>query len=279
MKKQLRTLIAGLALIAVTNTVALIGVNYNRSGEPDAVAVLTERELGLPHRYGFLKENSGIALNILWRMGHKAPYGPNNYDRWEHAIWLDKEKLETLGFDLSEPLTSEKARRYYEKMLPRDVYLVLEYDGDMHKQVIKRRKNELVERQALLTNNPEKEEFKKQVKHARDRLEAEEQFNSRLFVIDAGIDKAALRARYPDRTKYLIMAGQVDLHLNEDSFKGHIRGLTIKSVNVPLDYHTILMPLMDQDSYRKQPEGPRYSVKLAIGQRLEPWVKDVSLQE
>jgi hypothetical protein len=279
MKKQLRTLIAGLALIAVTNAVALIGVNYNRSGEPDAVAVLTERELRLPYRHGFLKENSGIALNILWRVGYRAPYRPSRYDRIEHALWLDKEKLEALGFDLSEPLNSEKARRYYKKMLPRDVYLVLEYDGDMHKQTIEKRKSELAEQQALLTNNPEKMDFKKQVKNARDRLEAEEQFNSRLFVIDAGRDKTVLRGRYPDRTKYLIMAGQVDLHVYESSFKGNIRSLTIKSVNVPLDYHSILVPLMDQDNHRKQSEGPRYRVKLATGQRLEPWVKEVSLQE
>jgi hypothetical protein len=279
MKKQLRTLIAGLALIAVTNTVALIGVNYNRSGEPDAVTVLTERELRLPYRYGFLEENSGIALNIKWRVGYRAPYRPNSYNRWEHLTWLDKEKLETLGFDLSEPLTSEKARRRYKKMLPRDVYLVLEYDGDMYKQTIEKRKSELAKQQALLTKNPEKEEFKKQVKNARDQLKAEEQYNSRLFVIDADRDKTALRARYPDQTKYLIMAGQVDLHVNENSFEGSIRELTIMSVNVPLDYHSILVPLMGMDSYRKQPERPRYRVKLATGQRLEPWVEDVSLQE
>ena len=44
--------IAGLAIIIVTNIVALAGVAYNRSGEPDAVVELTERELGLPYRYG-----------------------------------------------------------------------------------------------------------------------------------------------------------------------------------------------------------------------------------
>jgi hypothetical protein len=277
MKKLPGTLITGLALIAVTNSVALVGVNYNRSGEPDVVAVLTERELRLPYRFGFMKENSGIAFKIQWRIGYSAPYGGGHYAQWEQAIWLDKEKLESLGFNLSKPLTSENAKRFYQKMLPRSAYLVLEYDGDMHKRTIKQRKNELNKQQLLLTNNPENEEFKKQVKNAQDRLEAEEQFHSRLFVIDAGRDKTSLRARYSDRSKYLIMAGEVELQVKEHSFQGKIKSLAIKSVNVPIDYHSILRPLMDQYSYRKQPKSPRYRVKLATGQRLEPWVKEVSL--
>jgi len=281
MKKQLRTLIVGLALIVVTNAVALIGVNYNRSGDPDAAVVLTERELPLPYRYGFLEENSGIALNIKWRVGHAAPYSPGYYDHWEYAAWLNKEKLEELGFDLTEPLTSEEARRRYQKMLPREVYLVLEYDGDEHKKAIEQRKAERAKEQALLVNNPEKEEFKKRAKKAQERLEAEERFNSRLFVIDAGLDKTALRNRYADRSKYIIMAGHVDISVDEKnrvySLKGHIRGLNVVTVNVPLDHHSILEPLMAPDSYREQHQGPRYSVGLAFGQRLEPWVRDLSL--
>ncbi|MES9990661.1 MAG: DUF4824 family protein [Candidatus Thiodiazotropha sp.] len=69
------------------------------------------------------------------------------------------------------------------------------------------------------------------------------------------------------------------LHINENSIQGNIRGLSISSLNVPLDYHSILVPLIDLDSNHKQPKDPRYSVKLAIGQRLEPWVKEVNLQD
>ncbi|MFL6653087.1 MAG: DUF4824 family protein, partial [Sulfurifustaceae bacterium] len=48
-----RTLLAGIALIAATNAVALVGVAYNRSGEPSSVLKLTERELALPYSWGF----------------------------------------------------------------------------------------------------------------------------------------------------------------------------------------------------------------------------------
>ena len=281
MKKHLRTLIVGLTLIAVTNAVALIGVNYNRSGDTDAELALTERELKLPYSYGFLEENSGIALNIKWRVGYTAPYNPDYYDHWELVPWLSKDKLEELGFKLNEPLTNQDARRRYKKMLPREVYLVLEYDGDVHKQVIGKRKSELAKQQELLANNPEKEEFKERVKRVQNQLEAEERFNSRLFVIDADLNKTVLRGRYPDRSRYLIMMGQVDITIDEKDgaylLKGHISGLNIVTVNIPFVYHSMLEPLMTSDSYRKQQINPRYSVKLATGQRLEPWVRDVSL--
>ena len=215
MRRYLSISIAGLALIIVTNAVALIGVVYNRIGESDSELMLTERELRLPYQYGFLEENSGIALKIKWRVGHAAPYSPGYYITREDVSWLNKEKLMTLGFDLSEPLTSHETRRRYEKMLPRGVFLVLEYDGDEYKKAIEKRKVELAEQHALLANNPGKEEFEERRKLAQERLLAEEQYNSRLFVIDVGVDKAALRAQYPDRSKYTILAGQVDLMVDD----------------------------------------------------------------
>ena len=46
------TLVAGLGLIALTNAVALLGVAWNRSGEPDATLQLSQRELQPPY-YGY----------------------------------------------------------------------------------------------------------------------------------------------------------------------------------------------------------------------------------
>lgn len=281
MKKNLRTLIAGLALILVTNAVALIGVYYNRSGEPDALMVLTERELVLPYRYGFWEENSGIVFDIRWRIGQAAHYGLTHYVPWGEVSWLDEAKLNELGYTFTEPLTSQDARRRYNKMLPREAYLVLEYDGDEHKKAIEERKDWLAKQEALLVNNPDKKEFKTRVKSAQDQLQAEEHFNSRLFVIDTGTDKQVLRAHYPDRSKYLIMTGQVDIQVDkkDDEYllRGYIRGLNNVSVNVPLKHHPILKPFMDPKSHRERYQDPRYRVELAFGQRLEPWVRDVAV--
>src|SRR5690606_12668009 len=59
-------LLAGLALIALTNCWILASVAYNRSGEPEAVLLLSEREL-LPSRHWRQQENSGVALALLTR--------------------------------------------------------------------------------------------------------------------------------------------------------------------------------------------------------------------
>jgi hypothetical protein len=60
------TLIAGLALILLTNAVALLGVYQNRSGEPESMLTLTQRELQQPYGWGMARENSGISLRINW---------------------------------------------------------------------------------------------------------------------------------------------------------------------------------------------------------------------
>ena len=56
------TLIAGLALVAVTNGVALGGAAWNRSGTPDSVLALTQRELEPPYMFKGAQENSGLTL-------------------------------------------------------------------------------------------------------------------------------------------------------------------------------------------------------------------------
>ena len=60
-----KILIAGLAIIIATNVVALAGVAYNRSGNPEAQIELTERELAMPHRYRMNKENRGHAKAVF----------------------------------------------------------------------------------------------------------------------------------------------------------------------------------------------------------------------
>ena len=59
------------------------------------------------------------------------------------------------------------------------------------------------------------------------------------------------------------------------SIQGYIRELNVVSVNVPFEHHSTLEPFIGKDIYGKQLEGPRYSVKLAFGQRLEPSVVDL----
>lgn len=59
-----------------------------RSGEPDAVVTLTEREL---HLWSHNKENSGVTLKLELQPDH---------NKWsETSPWFDRKTLEEVGFD------------------------------------------------------------------------------------------------------------------------------------------------------------------------------------
>ena len=121
-----RTLVAGIALIALTNAIALGGVAWNRSGEPESVLKLTQRELGQSYRSFFDRESGGMEVSVRWRVVTTGPYESFYPDHYGAPEWLDREKLAALGFDVSR---RPDARRRHQRLLPREALVVLELDG------------------------------------------------------------------------------------------------------------------------------------------------------
>lgn len=275
-----RTLLLGLAIIVVSNAVALAGVAYNRSGVPTSQLTLTERELSLPYNYGFAAENSGISLQLHWRV-----FDDKNtnafYSYWSPTKWLDADKLASLGFDVSYPLDKPDSDRHYQKAISREVFLVLENDGAVYQKVLQQKQARLAEAQRLLQQNPDKEEFTQRLKRTTDEMEAEQKENSRLFVIDAGLDYAGLRQQYSDNKNYLIARGLVNLRYSGTYHKkpylmGGIKQLSVTRVNVPLQHTDVLAPLLLDKTYRRGRKlPPRYAVSLYYGLRYEPWIVSV----
>jgi len=272
MKQNSKILIAGLAIIICTNVVALAGVLYNRSGEPDGVIELTERELGMPYRYRMNKENTGLGLKINCRVEDAKRYYYGNNNCRGHPAWLDWVKMTELGFQ----------RLAFENNLPRKVYLVLEYNGAAHQRTVTRAAKELSEQQALLANNPGQEEFEKRVDKAQKKLNSERHYNSRLFAIDVGLDRASLRDAYPDSSQYILMQALVRPIRNynnekeEDEWLGRITDLLIDTINIPLEYRAVFEPLENlEPRYSQDDLTPRYKVSIAFGKRAEPWVISV----
>jgi len=280
MKYNTKILIAGLAIILVTNIVALGGVAYNRAGEPEALVELTERELGMPYRYRRNKENTGLGLRINCRLEgtQRYFYGSNNC--WGSPAWLDRAKLSELGFKLQPQRGKSAGRQTFDKELPRRVFLVLEYNGAAHQRAVINSEKEMKAQQALLANNPNNEGFEERVEEAQKKLYNEQIYNSRLFVIDAGLDKLNLRNTYPDTSKYLLMKALIrptwSRFGDEEEWKGTITDLLVGTINVPLEYRAIFEPLEEIQLRRNRNRlVPRYKVHLAFGKRAEPWVIDV----
>lgn len=283
MMTRTRFIMAGIALILTANLVALAGVAYNHSGDAESILKLSQRELSLPYYAINQHDNSGISLSLRWRTLHAGVDTPDefgmHYPGWRGApAWLDQAKFAALGFDVSMPVDSTEGRLHYNKLLSKEVLLVLELDGAAYQSALAHAKETAEREQSLFAANPDHPKLKERAKAAYDRHMQEAQENSRLFAIDAGLDTPALRAKYTDRTRYLIVRGQVRPQLNEIDHKLHLSGyinrLSIDEVNVPLSFRPIFLPML-RESGRRAQSTPHYEVTLRYGKRLEPWITAV----
>jgi hypothetical protein len=101
-------------------------------------------------------------------------------------------------------------------------------------------------------------------------------------VVDAGLDGASLRAKYPDPARYAIVRGQVrpagSYASVRGSHMGRIAGVDAENINVPLDLRPALdkaTPVLDY-SPASVAARPKYTAVVAFGKRFEPWLIDVS---
>ena len=106
------------AIVAAANAAAWGVAARNRGGEPEAVLVLTERELRLPVRQA---ENTALTLALVV----EATRGRRD-EEVRDAGWFDRAKLQSIGFDCSRPVTAEHAEHYRTRP-PRATFAALEY--------------------------------------------------------------------------------------------------------------------------------------------------------
>jgi hypothetical protein len=269
---------AGAVVIALTNAVALMDVAYNRKNHPDSVLTLTERELGAQRSWMWREgENSGLGLELQFRAeGVPNPSLPENeawptpspYGVFGPVGWLDKDKLAALGFDVNMPPTMADSDRHYEHMLGRDVLLVLELDGPVHARVLQAARDRVarLEREEGGESENAGRSAQLGLQSARVALQREEYEWSRLFIIDAGLDQASLRQRYPDRSRYAIVHGAVRpfvLRVGAAAkIYGRVTAVRCLSIHVPLQFRGSVPVTGKQHS----------TVEVAFGRRLEPWI-------
>lgn len=250
----------------------LVGVALNRRQPPDSVLMLTERELRPQLSWMWREgENSGSSLQLQYRVESSrssisADHGEEerflSHGSFEPIAWLDRDKLAALGFDVTQPLTSDDADTHYHRMLGRDVLLVLELEGPVHARAIQAARDLLAHREHDIAANPERKESAQSLREAQQDVQREEQDASRLFVVDAGLDQTALRQRYPDRTHYAIVNGNIRPYVMRDRTSARLYG-TVTSVRC----ETINVPLQ----FRETVPHP-FILEVAFGTRLEPWI-------
>lgn len=273
-----RTLGLGIGLIMLTNAVALGGVWWNRSGTPESALTLSERELGLPWRSLRFAEDSGLSLNLNWRVVDRKAGDPFSGDTFngDTPEWLDAAHMAALGFASSD-LDSDSGRRRYTRQLPREVILVLELAGQAWQQTLASARENAGRHAAAAAANVGSKQFADRAKQARDQLAREEDSNSRLFVIDAGLDARELRGKYPDRSRFLLIHGTVRPTLrgrggSAEAAAGFVSHISTGQIHVP---HALRRPLASTRGLGEPGGGDRFEAEFLVGQRLEPWIADL----
>ena len=271
----------GLALIALVNAVTLGLVAWNRGGEPESALTLSERELRVPWRRSVRQgENSGLEFALRWRVawvppkegdideGYESDDGTGYWNYGRQAAWLDEAKLLSLGFSPDE-VTGDQVK--YRRGRSRPVLLVLEFDGQATRQAIEKALRSDAYAAGLRDANPGKKEFENRAKHAAKALEEQKLRSSRLFVVDAGLDVASLRANYADRARYAIVRGQIrpgwpDAKRPRERL-GFVESVEIPAIHVPHGLKDRVPP----EDIRPNHLAP-FTARLAFGKRLEPWI-------
>ncbi len=275
-----------LGLILVTNAVALGGVAMNRRGTPDAALTLTERELP-PGYVG--EEDTGLSLRLDW----DGRAGGEDSDNW-----LDRDRLQSLGFDCSVPPDDPRAELHYGKVLPLQRYAVLEFEGESWRRWLADQEKEIETLRARVARHRETEQT---LKEREARLAADRVGRSRLFLVDVGGDPADLRRLHPDRARFIVAPAVVRIDFSAGwkspdgtdhppRLNGQVSEILVQEIHVPLSLRPILDQLRRADEKAAGPAGwsslerrygpvaihpPRYEVILSYGRRLEPWIAEI----
>lgn len=260
----------GVAIIAATNAVVLLGAGWNRQEPPESALGLSERELLPPSAYE-KRDNSGLALRLRWRVLNEGVESPH-FLRQGYSDgapgWLDRAKMQSLGFDVSLPDDELDDRRIFRRQLGREVFLVLELDGPAYALSMKRA--------AAAAERLRAKADAESTKAADQLLEREKAVNSRLFVVDAGLDATALRAKYADRSRFAVARGIVrpagQWARSGRRHSGTVSELSIDTINVPLRLRPAFEGAVAEGDDPARKRGTRYEATLAYGMRLEPWL-------
>jgi len=186
------------------------------------------------------EDNTGTALRLVWNGGRRA------------QDWLDVPTLEQLGFDCSVPPDAPTAADHYREQPGRQAWVVLEYEGQAY-------------RDRLAASETEKQ---------RESVEQE----SRLYAIEVGRDPGALRQRYPERDRFIVLPAVIDVRWEPESgaddepraarIEGYIAWSAVSRVHVSRRHAELFAGLPDDGR-------PRYAVTLNFGRRYEPWIAGV----
>ena len=252
------------AVVLAANGAALAVVARNARGAPDAILMLTEREMRLTN---LGSDTTGMTLALEWdREGSLA---------WVVAAdrpalpWFDRAKLATLGFDCSLDPGAPGALDYYSgpAVTPRTAYVVFEDDATRVAEGDRPRSS--------AATSPDG------VAGRAGQVATRGEYAPRLRPVDAGNDACALRAKYASAHRYLVTAAVVRLRLvrASGSQPARLEGLILVvlpgEMYVPNEMQRTIADAVGKGANAQSLPGlltrpPRYEVTVEYGSHLLP---------
>ena len=126
-----------------------------------------------------------------------------------------------------------------------------------------------------MRGGPEDKELQQSAKAANEAQRREERENSRLVVVDAGLDRDALRRTYPDRMRYAMVRGRVkpeNAATPTHMPRGRIVSLSVTDINVPAALRSVVGDGRPINMPGTENTSSPYEMAVSYGKRLEPWI-------
>ncbi|MDH5473099.1 MAG: DUF4824 family protein [Gammaproteobacteria bacterium] len=273
-----RLTIISAVLLLLVNVMVLAGVAYNRSDDKVTQLLLTERELSVVNDFSSADENSGMSLSINWSSLSRNKENKLITQRWGEPDWLSEDKLKQLGVDVDSIKVPGDDDRYRD-VQSIEVVFVLEFDGDAYKTALTIAEKELAEATQKQQADADNKGLVRSLKNLKSKLERLQLSDTRLFIIDAGLDKQALIEKYSDKKQYLFISGELKPYWVDSKLTASVKDLFISRVHVPLPFSDIITRATQGEAFSNYGDefiAPRYAVLLNLGKRLEPWIESVS---
>jgi len=267
--KQLFGLAFGIMI--VSNILVFWGVYQNRSSKPTSVISLTEREMPMRSYYRHHRDLRDRHLKVR-TMVHTGV----RYKYYKTPLWLDEAKLQTLGYD------TQKAKANINDIHRRETtkvcYVALEFDGNTYQEYLAS-EIERYEQKVTEYNATKHKSFTSYIKYDKRELKRTKEQESRLFVIDASQDYQTLRQKYP-KEQYIITQAKIQLRKHYQNKNYHLRGyiMDVMIPNIHLSKSNLKKLkdiLKNATKEKKYSLHPKYTITLAFGSRLEPYIVDI----
>ncbi len=253
-------------LLAIVNGTIYLNVWLNQWSEPTSVVKLTQRELSFVEESHH--DDSALYLHLKWRGDYRYAYRT-------HMDWLDEKKLRELGFRVQ-----FDENGVLKRTPQRELFIVLEMNGKCYQNAIEYARKYLED---YKNQNQQDYANSAEFKARQKSLEEMETKNSRLCTVDAGSDPELLRHQYPDKTKYIILKGVINIYGGtHDNVSGVISQFFASDIFIPLRFHQKFVESQRESTtdYQENLLGGYdkdigFEATVAIGSRYEPYIIEV----